>query len=197
MSLGPDRRPHQRNRWPAAGCASAIAGATVVGAWYLLTPSVRDPYIRQVSALIVLAAFGILSYFSAFHAWQPGFRVLAVAAPVSVLLSGALVWKADELHWQWSRDAFARVAAGEMVDCPPSQTCRLGWWRIADTTRYDDIVVVWLPTDGCYAGAAYAKPTEHDPGWEVLRSQLVTEVGTEMLAVYPFRDGWYEVCITS
>jgi hypothetical protein len=190
------RRDH--NGWAVGGCLTAVVGTGVLAGEYLLTPSVRTPFLRLVAALAVLGVLGIVSLFSAVLAWRPGARLLAVAAPLAVLVGAAAVWITDESHWRWSRDDFARVAAGAEVDCPPAQNCRLGWWRIADTSRYRNAVLVWLPEeDNCYYGAAYAWPIPNDPKPEALRRQLVAELSTPMLYVLPFRDRWYEVCIQS
>lgn len=154
---------------------------------------------RDLAFLAALTLLGIVTFVSVVVAWRAGTKVVAVLAPSLMLGAMAAGFTAEPLHWRWSQAEFARVATGMDVDCAQNAECRLGWWRVRGSERFDEMVIVWLADDnGCYAGRGLAMPLDGAPDADaVATSARTVDAPSDLVSASRWRDGWYELCFVT
>lgn len=154
--------------------------------------------LRDVAFLGVFAVLGTGTFVAVVTAWSAGAKVLAFITPAVFLVGIATTVAAEPLHWRWSRADFAAMAAEADLRCAPATECRLGWWRVDGSARYDEMVIVWLPEDECYMGQGLAMPLNGDDDEAAVAASARSIDGpSDLVTANHWRDGWYELCFIS
>jgi hypothetical protein len=179
----------------AAAAVAAVLLATGIGRLGLGEPTDLDTDL--FTATIGAIGLGSVAVFAVIglRRGQRRLFVLPLVGLFGLLLAARY---ADDLHWRLSRDEFEAVLNGDEVPCPSEGDCRLGWWKSYGEERIDSMVIVWIPDEFCYAGLGIAHPVGDDPGSDTMRDLAVdAELPSDYVTVSPWRDGWYQLCLTN
>jgi hypothetical protein len=150
--------------------------------------------------LAVFGLLGIITFVAVLIAVRARTKLVAAVVPLTLMVSVVAGVRAEPLHWRWSREDFTRISQGDDVACAPGAAeCRLGWWLVRGSQRFDEMVIVWLVAhDGCYAGHGLAMPLNGDNDQEaVAASARNIEGRSDLVTATPWRDGWYDLCFVS
>lgn len=101
-----------------------------------------------------------------------------------------------DLHWRWSRDDFAAVAEGRELDCDGG--CDVGWWTFTEVEQFGSRRVLWTRSEDCYIALGYVRSaTALETPDEALSDLLEAGMQDGYTSIDRWRDGWFEICVTS
>lgn len=180
-------------QWVAAVAAAAsllaIAAQTRV---ILLREPVRcaDSLTWSMASFAAAAAGAVTILAISKRRWQAWLALVPITAFVAV---GSV--DANNLRWHWSRDEFTRAASGELA-CTRDR-CEAGWWDLDQIEELRSTHVLWTRDEDCPVGLGYVRTPDSDDPVEAIRTELdASRIGASDASIRPWRDGWYEICVS-
>ncbi len=183
------------NNWPLArnGLLMAATGAALAPGLWALLRSEPNSFGSTAPLYLLVAAAIVMTLVLVPPAARRGQRRVVVLPLTALALALVSIRASEALHWARSRTDFERLADSGDLACSAASPCMVGWWRVRDIEHTQGAVVFWLVggTVGCYAGHGLARAN----GPATALAPDAIRQPSSYVAVKPWRDDWYEVCV--